>query len=111
MTTPLYERKGQGVTMKQRSGPRRSRAGRERIGRGHHLRILFDELLERKMIQEQRFITEREVRDVTGLSHRRVKALQHGESAAVTLRTLEVLLTFFDCTLEELVQDDPLNEL
>jgi DNA-binding Xre family transcriptional regulator len=94
--------------MKQRSAPSRSRrTRRERVGRGHHLRIPFAELLARKMVQEQRIISEREVRDVTGLSYHRIKALLQGESAGANLRTLEILLTFFDCTLEDLVQDAP----
>jgi DNA-binding Xre family transcriptional regulator len=71
------------------------------------LHIPYDALLARKAAREQRVITEREVRDVTGLSYARVKALQRGHYADLPLGALDVLLVFFDCTLDELVQPAP----
>jgi hypothetical protein len=97
------------VPLRQPDPPRRRgrpRArGRERIVCQDRLQIPYDTLLARKAAQERRVITEREVRDVTGLSYERIKAIQRGDCAAVDLHEIEVLLTFFGCTLTELVQD------
>lgn len=81
-------------------------AAREQIVRAGRLRIPFADLLARKAAQEERVISEREVRAVTGLQHHRIKALQRGECARLELGEIEVLLAFFDCTLDELVQQD-----
>jgi DNA-binding Xre family transcriptional regulator len=82
-------------------------AGRERIVCQDRLRIPYDGLLARKAAAERRVITEREVRDVTGLSYERIKAIQRGECGEVDLHEIEVLLTFFGCTLTELLQAAP----
>lgn len=99
------------VSVRQPDQPRRRGrprvVGRERIVCQNRLQIPFDALLTRKAAREQRVITEREVRDVTGLSYARIKALQRGDYADLPLGTLDVLLVFFDCTLDELVQNAP----
>ena len=90
----------------RRSGRPRG-ASRQRITPVPRLHIPYDTLLARKAAREGRVISEREVRDVTGLSYKRVKALQRGDYADLPLGTLDVLLVFFDCTFDELVQAAP----
>lgn len=103
--TQSLPRKGVPVRHKPRGGRPRV-ADRERIARAYRLRIPFADLLAHKAAQEERVISEREVRAVTGLQHHRIKALQRGECARLELGEIEVLLAFFDCTLDELVQQD-----
>ena len=94
-------------TDRPRRGGRPRAIGRNRIVCQDRLQIPYDALLARKVAAERRTITEREVRDVTGLSYARIKAIQRGDCAAVDLHEIEVLLTFFGCTLTELVQAAP----
>lgn len=77
---------------------------RTRMQQPRQIRVRFTELLARKGQAEQRTIPDRELREVLGLSHRRIQRLRHNDAAQITVAELERLLVYFGCSLDELVQ-------
>lgn len=77
---------------------------RRRMHQPRQIRVRFTELLARKAAAEQRTIPDRELREVLGLSHRRIHQLRHHNAAQLTVAELERLLVYFGCSLQELVQ-------